>query len=413
MAERDAGRPEPGALSTEEADRLSERFRPSWEADADPPTVPRIAPSPPGRAVAPRPLAGAPAAPAPAAKPVAPAAQPAPPGAANRTDTADAARSPTPTLVGIQRTIAVGPSAAPDDLDWEAPAQASAPEAAPRTEARAPLAAPPSIAEPEAPVPIDVEELPPDSSEPLSVEVEELPPDSSEPLSVEVEELPPPSIPSGIGQTYVPKDQNAPAIVLNEEVQAAEAEARSRLEAQHRSRRAQTIVRMRVEDLGLPSVPEEPPPFAPRRKTGLWLGLASVLLVAVAAGAFLLMRKPGGSGPAVATGAGNPAAAQPAAEPAAAIETSTPERREPPGATSPEPAHVAGAAEPSVVPVPGVVAAPGDSPASSASGEPAAKTAARGKAKPAPAGAAKPAQASKPGAAKPASKGVIVRDSPF
>src|SRR5262245_45740960 len=107
MAERDAGRPAPDTLSTEEADRLSERFRPSWEPD--PPTVPRVGPAP---AAAGKPLPSPQASPAPALKP----SQTVPiiPGGAGK------APRPT-TLVGIQPTIPVSRSAAPDDLDWEAP----------------------------------------------------------------------------------------------------------------------------------------------------------------------------------------------------------------------------------------------------------------------------------------------------
>ena len=43
MAESD-GKPASSPLSTEEADRLSEKFKPSWEAEPDPPTIPKVDP---------------------------------------------------------------------------------------------------------------------------------------------------------------------------------------------------------------------------------------------------------------------------------------------------------------------------------------------------------------------------------
>ena len=43
MAESD-GKPASSPLSTEEADRLSEKFKPSWEAEPEPPTVPKVEP---------------------------------------------------------------------------------------------------------------------------------------------------------------------------------------------------------------------------------------------------------------------------------------------------------------------------------------------------------------------------------
>jgi hypothetical protein len=386
MAEREAGRPAPDTLSTEEADRLSERFRPSWEPDppSDPPTVPRAVTAPLAKPL-PKPAAVLP-------KPIVPpahvAAKPAP--AAPLETVVRARRSPT--LVGIQPTIPVGPRPTPDDLDWEAPTQ-PAPSVA-----LDPRAAPASAAQAEPPISIEVEELPPQSSP--HVDVEELPSDA---VHTAVLDAPPPSKPSGIGRTYVPKDQDAPAVVLKEDVRAAEEQARAELEARHRSRRVPTIVRMRAVDIPIPPQSEEVP-FAPsKRRKGLWFAAGAFLLVAVTGGALVLRSKPQPSRAdapppeqPVAARAENEAATALAAEPAPAV-AALPA----PGTNDEAPPDA------SASPLAGAGAAPQSAPATPA------KEPARSKStKAASAGptvtSAKPARP----APKPASK-VIVRETPF
>src|SRR6185503_7331622 len=172
MAESD-GKPASSPLSTEEADRLSEKFKPSWEAEPEPPTVPKVEPP---KNFGKQTLLGI-AAPIPSPPPEKP------------------------------------PSSAPDDLDWELPTN---------------------------PAPSPIEEA-------------------------QAIEPPPKSNPSGIGQTYKPKDTDAPAIVLTDEVKRAEEHARRQLEAEHRSRSAPTVLKFKAVDVLQKAAPGdgEPPAYEP------------------------------------------------------------------------------------------------------------------------------------------------------
>ncbi|HWP10139.1 MAG TPA: hypothetical protein VNN72_30560, partial [Polyangiaceae bacterium] len=385
MAESDAGRSATGTVSTEEAERLSERFRPSWEDD--PPTVPRDvpppaapAPTPATTAPAPTPATPAPApataAPAPARAPApGPAAAPAPirapaPGPAPTPAPAAAApaRAPTPattaklpataalggtlpladprrpTLLGISpeaMAAAQGPrGTSADDLDWEVPTHA-APEAAvvgtitDKLPAVAPpgptpdpavgtgtlrlpaIAAPASAAPETSPSPVPTPNPAP-APAPAQAKV-----DDAE-LNIDVEEVAPDSKPSGIGEKYVPKEEGAPPVVLNDDVQAAERSARAALEAQHRARRAPTIARLKVVELPETLVSAEPF-VAPKKGNGRFVALAIGVVVLVAGTALVLGGRSKSSGDkvepapnAVATVAPDTAAPPPPPLPSAA-----------------------------------------------------------------------------------------------
>ena len=342
MAESDASPPPTGAVSTEEAERLSERFRPSWR------TTPR-----PCRGTSPfRSL---------------PALAPTP-----------AAREAQPTLSGIAPNAARAPHGHGDDLDWELPTN-PVPDTSPPSPGPRPAAG--TTAEADLAVQIDVVEPPPASK------------------------------PSGIGEKYIPKDEGAPPVVLNEEVLVAEVGAQAALEAQHRARRAPTIASLKVVELPLP-VAEEPPCVPPRRGGSRALAAAGLLVVLLGGAVAVYVAR--GKRPAdEATRVTEPVVT-------AAPETAAPPPPPPPSATIEEP----------------VVAPEGPAPAVSASetiehkGAP--KAAPAKPTPPAkPVAASKPAVATKPAAKpvaagpKPATrpapvqskptggKGVIVRDSPF
>jgi hypothetical protein len=391
MAEREAGRPLSDTLSTEEADRLSERFRPSWEPDppSDPPTIPRAQPAPIAK---------------PILKPGGFVPKPAPESPSTKAAelvalAKESERSPT--LVGIQPTIPVGPRS-PDDLDWELPTNPGPAVAPERADTNAqPRAG--GAAELEA-VSVEVEELPAGPGVP--VEFEELPSDA---VHTAVEE-PPASKPSGIGQTYVPKEQGAPAIVLKDDVRAAEEQARAALEAQHRSRRAPTIARMRVVDIPIPTPPADDLTFpAPKRKTGLWVTLFAC--VVIVAGGAVLLSSGGSSRP----------------EPSVAKQAE-PERVRPENTAPPPPAPTVTQApvEPAVAVIPSGAAA-AEPPEDSSPGTPSAKSPSAPEVeRPAKPAAAKPtkgaaAAATQPAtpaktSSKPAAKSgskVIVRETPF
>lgn len=306
------------------------------------------------------------------------------------------------TLAGIapqeQSKSAGRRTSAPDDLDWELPpsVQAAADSLdvtldAPtiRTDAlsktqplapRAPAARPP--AEPEEPMHVDVEELPPESK------------------------------PSGIGQTYKPRDQDAPPVVLTEEVQRTEAEARALLEAQHRARSAPTIQRMpavraapaaqttRVADADFEML-------APRkRRAGVWIALA-VAVLALVGGAVVLLTRPKADAP-------EAKAIEPASV-AADTRAPPPPDLVPPVVTPPP--EQAAAPAPADPPAP-LVEAKRQKPAPSEAEEPVTKrpeaVAAR-TLKPKPAAPKPPAPPKATAAPKPGGKpsGVIVRDNPF
>jgi hypothetical protein len=300
------------------------------------------------------------------------------------------AHSRAPTLVGLPPPVQLKSS---EELDWDVPTK---PHSSPPPERDEASAASPIRASGTATAPTD--------PEPPMVEVE-----------VEVDELPPESHPSGIGSKYVPKDLNAPPIVLKEEVQAAEAKQRQKLEFEHRSRRAATIIRMRAPDPVPAPVPAEEELSVPVRKsrTGMYLGAALVVLAGgVGAGALLQGKVVERAPHAVATAA--PAAVTPSVttEPAAAkaespvVAAPSASQPAPPSAPThdPEPAALAGTpvpATPRPLPAPPQIAVP-----------------TRPKAKPAPAPSPKPQAAAKPpravsGGSKPAGRSVIVRDTPF
>lgn len=401
MAESDADR-RAGTVSTEEAERLSERFRPSWEDD--PPTVPRepLAPRAPAPVVA-----------VPIASPAA-----APPPVSERI----------PTLAGIPAPASSGDTRPPgDDLDWdvEVPTRPVPPAA----ELEATLA-PGDVAPAIRPQPTPVVAVGTGTVKlPAALPAEQpaAAPTPSEPeatFHVEIEELPPESKPSGIGEKYVPKEEGAPPVVLNEDVRVAELGAQAERDAQHRARRAPTIARLKA--IELPTSLDAAEPFAPPPKSGAGrvIGVALVLLVAAGGAAALLVRsKPtdehadAPAGPAAVKVVPDTAAPPPPALTADTAATAA----NPPSATSAEPSS---ADAPSVAPVtPEPSAAPPLEPPPEATAHsktkpatPAPKPGAASRPAPAPKTtataakpAAKPVAASKP----PAGKGVIVRDTPF
>jgi len=377
MAESDADRPAAGVVTTEEADRLSEQFRPSWEDD--PPTVPREQPPPApeaeAKAAVPTPAAISRAPVVSVTASTVPRAGPA--GKATPGQAAIALNAPKPApLLGVSPTPAAKDPApvrgqASDDLDWEIPAN------------------------------------PPAATDDL-------------PMQVDVEELPPESKPSGIGQTYKPKDEGAPAVVLGADVEVAEVGAKAQLEAEHRARRAPTIAKLKAIDIPLPAAtlaaPELALPMPRRRGYGRLIGLGLVVLLGGAGGAVLLIRASRHAAPS-ATPSALPATVAPdtAAPPPPVLSAAEPAPT-PPAPSAEEPAAPAAATPEPSAPEP----APSDEPKAE---KPAAKPPA---AKPAP---AKPTPVPKPVAAQPkssparkptagtpkppVSKSVIVRDNPF
>lgn len=344
-----------------------------------------------------------------------------------------------PTLLGLSpeaMAVVQGPrGAAAEDLDWEVPARptpgaavgtvtdklpavAAAPAApapahpaigsatlklpAVATAAAAAMAPPTTEAAPAAPAP----------ASPPEAKAEE--PD----LRIDVEEVAPDSKPSGIGEKYVPKDEGAPPVVLNEDVQAAERGAQAALEAQHRARRAPTIARLKVVEMPDTLVSAEPF-VAPKRSNGRFVALAIGVVVLVAGTALVLGSRSKsstdkvGAAPdptetvALDTAAPPPpplpsaeaaAAAAPSPTPEAPLVTPTPAEAAPPAtdekAPEPAPKHAASSKAPAAASKPAL----------------APKPVAAAKAAPT---AAKPA--AKPGgqSSKAAGKAVIVRDSPF
>ncbi|HEX5101927.1 MAG TPA: hypothetical protein VFV94_20605 [Polyangiaceae bacterium] len=420
MAESDAGRSATGTVSTEEAERLSERFRPSWEDD--PPTVPREAPPP-----------AAPA-PAPAPSPGTTAKLP----AAALGGTLPLADPRRPTLLGISPEVMAAAQrprgATAEDLDWEVPNH-PAPGAAVGTitdklpavgvSPATPAPAPPATGSATLKLPAVAAAAAATATPPGAAELAPAAPAPASPaeakaeepeLSIDVEEVPPDSKPSGLGEKYVPKEEGAPPVVLNDDVQAAERRAQAALEAQHRARRAPTIARLKVVEMPEPLVSADPF-VAPKKKNGRFTALAIGVVVLVAGTTLVL----GGR-------KSSPGQAEPAASPLATV---APDTAAPP--PPPLPSAEAAPAAPNPPPEgPTVTVAPAE-PAPPASAEkapePAPKHAASSKAPaaaakppatPKPVAAAKPAvaaakPAAKPGGAnsKPAGKAVIVRDSPF
>ncbi|HEV8549071.1 MAG TPA: hypothetical protein VGQ57_08585, partial [Polyangiaceae bacterium] len=341
MAESDAGPRATGAVSTEEAERLSERFRPSWEDD--PPTIPRE-----------------PMVPAAAAKPV-----PAP----------------------IIAVPFVAPKAAADDLDWELPTN-PLPEAAPTEPTLTPAAGSPYASAADSsqtqklPAVIPAAARPPEPAPELEVQVD-------------VEEVPPSSKPSGIGEKYVPKEEGAPPVVLHEELRKAEVGAQAAIEAQHRARRAPTIARMKVADL-IPSPPEveEEVPFAPPRRRGYGglVALGVTVLGIAALGTVLLGRGKTTEGvppPATTPATVAPDTAAPPPPPPVVADTVAPAPPEPAAASAAAPG-----ASSAVATAPSAKSSPSESPktpATKATATPRAVTAGSRPASPKATTAARPA----------------------
>ena len=264
MAESD-GKPASSPLSTEEADRLSEKFKPSWEAEPEPPTIPKVDPPTPPRVDA-QPIPAAPPLPMTKVEPLPIAkveplpiakVEPLPiakvePQPVAKVEAQPAAKAEAPktlgkaTLLGVAVPIpsppqAEAPNKAPDDLDWELPTN---------------------------PVPSPVEEAP-------------------------IIEPPPKSNPSGIGEKYVPKDASAPPIVLKDEVKRAEEQARAELAAEHRARSAPTVLKFKAIEVPKKETTDdlEPSPFGPpKRRLGVWIGLGAGALSVALIGALVLAR---------------------------------------------------------------------------------------------------------------------------
>jgi hypothetical protein len=221
--------------------------------------------------------------------------------------------------------------------------------------------------------------------------------------------------PTGIAKPYVPKEADAPPIVLTPEVRAAEAEAEAHIEAVHRARRAPTI-RARAGEISSP-VAASPPVAAPPvesvdlgdddlaflqqakpKRRGLVV-IALVVVVAAAAGAIIFG---GGSKQSAPTPTATPQPTAPATTPAEV----TPKPPVPEAtAAAPAPAAEPSAPdtktpEPTPPETPPTAAAPMTKPVATAKPQ---KTTTK------PAATAKPAGTTK----RSAGKGVIVRDTPF
>ena len=348
MAESD-GKPASSPLSTEEADRLSEKFKPSWEAEPEPPTVPKAEP------------------------PTVPKVEP-PKNFGKQTLLGIAAPIPEPPKA------AEPPSKAPDDLDWELPTS----------------------------------------------------PAPTEPVEAAPIEPPPKSNPSGVGQTYVPKDVDAPAIVLKEEVKRAEERALAQLDAEHKARSAPTVLKFKAIESPQKAAVEELDPEVfrtPKRGMGVWIGLGAGALSVALIGIMVVVKStsseeplpppevkaappvqtPPEPPPPVVT---TPPAPQPEAKPGEPVVEPVQEAKaaEPPKAAEPEPAP-----EPESKPEPKPTAAPktAPSPKPAATSKP---VAAAPKPPPAPKPASpapKPASSPKPAPAPKPASGGIVRDAPF
>jgi hypothetical protein len=374
MAESD-GKPASSPISTEEADRLSEKFKPSWETEPEPPTVPRVEP----------PVRIEPTISVEPPVKIEPTINVEPPVKIEPTVSAEPAvkieptidvGAPKPhlgkqTLLGVAVPLPAAPpeaatrANAPDDLDWELPTN---------------------------PAPSPIQEAPPI-------------------------EPPPKSSPSGMGEKYVPKETGAPPIVLTDEVKQAEEHARAQLAAEHRARSAPTLLKLKAIDVQ-PKVAssDDDADFAPPRKSlGVWIGLGVGVCAAII-GVMALVR------------GGNSSAPEPPPEP---VKAASPEPEAPPPltATAAPPLPVERPDTPVVAPVDTPpepeakpVVAPAPKPAAPPKPVRPAATAPRQQpvaAAPKPA-SPKPTQAppkptapaAKPAPPKPAAGG-IVRDAPF
>jgi hypothetical protein len=213
-------------------------------------------------------------------------------GPAQAGGTAAGTRHRQGTLIGVApQAFRSSPEPAPahhDDLDWELPAHVQAQADA--------LVVPPEQPKPPAVQPHLAKTQPLGTAAPAlnqAVNPAAARTEPEEPMPVEVEELPPESKPSGIGQTYKPRDQDAPPVVLTEEVQRTEAQARAYIEAQHRARSAPTVARMPAVRVGpdLAPVADEDTLVSRKSRKGLWVTLVLGAAAVIGAAGFLLMPK--------------------------------------------------------------------------------------------------------------------------
>jgi hypothetical protein len=373
MAETDADRRAAGTMTEEEADRLSEQFRPSWEED--PPTVPREQPVPaPPCEPRSKPASG----PAVTTAPVvnitsaAPATVPeSKPAVARAAAPLTVTPSRNPTLVGtapptpvVTRAAEGAPS---EDLDWEVSTSQAA--------------------------------------------------DAEAPVQIEVEELPPESKPSGIGQKYVPKEEGAPAVVLGADVQAAETTERAKLEVEHRARRAPTMIRMNAFELPKEAAPAPELELAvPRKRSFGMVAALGVLVLGGGAAVALVVARSGSPPPAETHAASAPSATPAAVTPDTAAPAPPPTLpAAEPSASAPAPTPEAAApASAAVTPVPMPAEPASTKPTRTTLGAKAAGAVAKSAGKAGSAkSAAKPAATAPKSPAKTGGKNTIVRETPF
>ena len=305
MAESD-GKPASSPLSTEEADRLSEKFKPSWEAEPQPRILPKVEPtvkmSRPSRSSRPEDRADR-------QRRADGENRADHQGRADREDRADRQRraerenraddrrgKPKPqlgkqTLLGVAVPLPLAPwegatrGSAPDDLHGELPTNPvpSPPQQAQPIEPpqQAQPIEPPQQAQPIEP-PQQAQPIePPQQAQPIE------PPQQAQPIEPPQQaqpiEPPPKSSPSGMGEKYVPKEAGAPPIVLTDEVKRAEANARAQLAAEHRARSAPTLLKLKAVDLQpkTASSDDEADFAPPRKRLGIWIGLGVGVCAAI------------------------------------------------------------------------------------------------------------------------------------
>lgn len=391
-----------GPLDPEQAERLAELFKASWEVLPTPETS-TASPAAPGHTTA-----------------------PARPGAV---DTGSAGRrgaitspevplaNPKKTLLGIPPPPAVA-KVEPASSPASAPVPSDPRAANKRTlMGVAPPAAVPRGPSPSTPPPVKVPSHapPPPPPPPLDAgagasSARGLGPPSQtpQPHSQAAKSSPRSSRPSGVAKVYVPKENEAqmPAVVVDAaalrdgEAAAAAEEARRRARAEA-NRSAQTM-RARAGDLDLPPLRQS--------RTGLWVGAALLCLAGAVGGGFLLLR----------TEEGNEAAAPARAETSASVEATT--ESPTPVVPSPEalplepaaPTEAATPAAPSPAPLVRPTADERGAPSRSNKAQPATRQNTASKRPPEGSTPARsPAGAEPQKRSEPAKKSVIVRDAPF
>jgi hypothetical protein len=387
MVDRDNEPPSPGTsggLSADEADRLAERFRPSWEKDdgasssrrAAKQTLIGIAPlssAPPASTAAPPSVA--PVSPRPnsissaAASPhssLPPRVLPQPPTRSSRPEGELEKPVARERPIGKQTLIGIAPIQGPpparkegtDDLPAPAVPGAAAAPISPRVAAPKSVTSPADLPPPP-PIPAELSSrqttgaslpapMATSASRPAAAE-RSLPPVTIEPPNSHSSEPP-----RGIVAPYQPKDDpSGPAVVLKDDVLAMEEAqaAREEVRREHAtsSRRAPTVMNLKAPASAYPA-----PDFAPKRSKaplilvgGILVGLAAVAVVALVSGS----KEKGSPVPATST-ASPPLATTPQADPepardapppppeAPAARASTPESEGLPraAATNPKPA---------------------------------------------------------------------------